>query len=75
MCIRDRYNVEKDEIERFNYEKLESNKQPMALINAIHNCPEASLAKSDDAQGLFAQLRLCKRPSSYPCLLYTSRCV
>ena len=32
----------------------------MALVNAIHNCPEASLGKSDDAQGLFAQLRLCK---------------
>ena len=26
-----------DEIERFNYEKLESNKQPVALNNAIHN--------------------------------------
>ena len=49
------------EIERFNYEKLESNKRSVTLISAIHNCPEASLGKADDAQGLFAQLRLCKR--------------
>ena len=59
------------EIERFNYEKLESNKQPLTLINAFYNFPEASLAKSDNAQELFAQLRLCKSA----CLLYTSRCV
>ena len=30
--------------------KLYSKKQPVVLINAIHNYPEASLEKSDDAQ-------------------------
>lgn len=32
----------------------------MAVIKAIHNCPEASLVKSNNAQGLFAQLCLYK---------------
>lgn len=48
------------DIEKFNYDKLESNKQPVALIKAIHNCPEAALASPDEAQGLFSELRLCK---------------
>ena len=48
-----------DEINLFNYNKLEETKQPVALIKAIHNCAEASKATIDDAQGLSAELKLC----------------
>lgn len=48
------------EIERYNYEKLESMKEPVVLINSINNCQEACSASADDAEGLLAQLRLCQ---------------
>lgn len=36
-------------------------KQLIPLIHAVHNCLEAAAASSDDAQGLYAKLRLCRR--------------
>lgn len=48
------------DIEKFNYDKLEHNEQPVSLIRAVHSCPEAAAASSDEAQGLFSELRLCK---------------
>lgn len=37
----------KDSIDKYNYDKLEGNKQPIALINATHNCSEAPNASID----------------------------
>lgn len=56
VCIMAKNN----DIDKFNYEKLQKNEQPIALIKAIHNCSEALAASSDEAQGLSAELRLCK---------------
>lgn len=43
-----------------NYGKLELTKQPVALIDSINNCHEASLASADEVQGLLPWLRQCK---------------
>lgn len=56
VCIMAKNN----DIDRFNYQKMENLKQPIALINTIHNCPEASNGGTDDAQGLADKLYLCK---------------
>lgn len=48
-----------DDIDQFNYSKLENLNKPVALIKAIHNCNDASSATIDEAQGLASELRLC----------------